>query len=141
MEQSYVWLLIIIFLIIIEAVSVNLTTIWFVISGFIALIMSFFIDDFMLEFGVFTILGIILLIFTRPLFVKLIKKKDEKTNYDRIIGMTGIVTESILKNKTGAVKVDGKVWTAYSDTEIESENAVKVLKIEGTKIKVEEIDI
>ena len=52
--------------------------------------------------------------------------------------MKGIVIEEINKNKLGAVKVDGKVWTAYADQNIKVDSIVKILEINSTKIKVEE---
>ena len=68
---------------------------------------------------------------------KKIKKDKVKTNIDRIVGMKGIVTENITKDNIGEVKVDGKKWSAYSDTDISKNEIVKVLSINSTKIKVE----
>ena len=137
MEQWYVWLAFIIILTVIECTTVNLTTIWFVVSGLVALIISFFTDNYLIQFGVFVILGIILLVTTRPILKKVIKPKNESTNLDRVIGMDAIVTEKISKNNPGEVKVDGKRWSAYADETIEAGETVKVLKIDGVKLKVE----
>ena len=137
MEQWLVWLIIIILLALIEIITINLTTIWFVISGIIALIVSLFVDNYMIQFGTFVILGVILLITTKPFLTKFIKAYKVKTNIDRIIGMTGVVTEKIGKNEDGEVKVDGKKWTAYADKAIKKGDLVKVLEIKGVKIKVE----
>lgn len=140
MSQCLVWLLTIVILILIELATVSLTTIWFVISGLVALIISTFIDNYFIQFGVFVILGVFLLITTKPLLTKLIKVHKEKTNADRIIGMNGVVTEKIGKNFDGEVKVDGKKWTAFADKTINVDSIVKVLEIKGVKIKVERID-
>ena len=137
MEQWLVWLIIVILLTLIEIATINLTTIWFVVSGIVALITSLFIDNYILQFGIFVILGVILLITTKPFLTKFIKEHKVKTNIDRIIGMTGIVTEKIGKNEDGEVKVDGKRWTAYADEKIKKEKLVKVLEIKGVKIKLE----
>lgn len=134
----YIWLMIIILLVIAEAMTVNLVTIWYVASGIVALILSFFIDNFTIQFAIFAILGTILLITTRQTLQKLVDTKKERTNLDRIIGMEGIVIEEISKNHNGAVKVDGKVWTAFSNKKIKVDSTVKVLEINGSKIKVEE---
>ena len=134
--MGYMWLIIIILLVIVEAITVNLTTIWFVVSGLFALIISFFNNNFLIQFAVFTIIGILLLITTRPILKKIIKEHKESTNLDRVIGMIGIVTEKITKTSTGEVKVDGKRWTAYADNEIDIWCTVKVLDINGVKIKV-----
>ena len=139
MEQWVVWLIIVILLALIEITTVNLTTIWFVASGILALIISLFVENYLLQFGTFVVAGVILLITTKPFLTKFIKQHKVHTNIDRIIGMTGVVTEKISKNENGEVKVDGKRWTAFADKTIQQGNLVKVLEIKGVKIKVEKI--
>lgn len=136
----YVWLGVVILLAIAEVISVNLTTIWFVISGLLALGISFITDSFMFQFGVFVVFGIILLVTTKSKLQNLILSHNSKTNLDRILDMTGIVTEKITKKKNGAVKVDGKVWTAFADSTIKVDEEVKILEIDSTKLKVERIE-
>ncbi len=140
MEQWIVWLIIIVILTFLEMITVGLTTIWFVFSGIVALVISFFTDNYLIQFGVFVILGVILLVTTRPLLQKLLKQKNEATNADRIIGMEGIVTEKITKNTPGEVKVDGKRWTAVADKVIKENSVVEVLEINGVKLKVEKVE-
>ena len=77
----YIWLAIVILLTIVEFLTVNLTTIWFVVSAIVALLLSFIIDNFLLQFAVFVILGIALLITTRPTLMKLLIKNKEKNQY------------------------------------------------------------
>lgn len=137
--MSYLWVLIIILLAIAEITTINLTTIWFVASGLVALVLSFFIDNFLIQLGVFVVLGIFLLITTKSKLQALVNEHREKTNLDRIIGMQGYVVEKITKRKNGAVKVDGKVWTAYADKTIPVDSDVKILAIEGVKLKVEKV--
>ena len=131
------WLVLIIFLVIIEILSINLTTIWFVASALVSLILSFLGISFIIQFGIFVVLGIILLITTRPILLKFFKVENVKTNLDMVIGMTGIVTEDILPLETGEVKVDGKRWSAYSDVEIKKDSLITVKEINGVKLKVE----
>ena len=138
MEQWCVWLAVIIILAVLESMTVSLTTIWFVASGLVALLLSFVTDNYLIQFGVFVVLGVILLVTTKPLLQKSLKTKKEPTNAERIIGMTGIVTEKITRNQNGEVKVDGKKWTAYADKTINKDMPVKILKINGVKVKVEE---
>lgn len=130
------WIITIIFLIFLEAISINLVSIWFVISGIVALILSFFIDSFIIQFSVFVILGIILLITTKPVLKKYINVSKEKTNLDRVVGMKGVVTLDIKPLSVGEVKVDGKRWSAISDKEIKEGEIIEVLKIEGVKLIV-----
>lgn len=136
--MEIVWLLIVIGLAIIELFTVNLVTIWFVASGIIALILAILNFSFYIQFAVFVILGIVLLLTTRKSLEKMLNKTKQKTNLDRVVDMIGIVTEDITPNKSGEVKVDGKRWTAISDKEIVKGCNVRILKIDGVKLVVEE---
>jgi len=137
--MTWIWLGIIIVLTLLELATVNLVTVWFIASAIISLILSIFVHNFFIQFLVFVILGLILLVTTRDYLIKLIGDKKEKTNLDRVIGMEAIVTEEISKNKPGEVKVDGKRWTAISTKKIKVDSTVKVLEIDGVKLKVEEV--
>ena len=134
----WIWLGLVITLTLIEVLTTNLVTIWYIASALVSLILSLFIDSYLTQFAVFVILGTVLLFTTRDYLVKLIVKKKEKTNLDRVIGMTGVVTEEITKKKAGEVKVDGKRWTAIANKKIKVDSTVKVLEIDGVKLKVEE---
>ena len=131
----YFWLIIIIVLSIIEALTMNLVSIWFIISGLFALITSFIIDEFLIQFAIFVVLGIILMILTRnTLEEKLVKK--EKTNLDRVVGMKGVVTKDFDEMNNGEVKVDGKLWSAVSTDRLKVGNMVEILEINSVKLIV-----
>ena len=134
----YTWLSIVVALAILEIATVNLVSIWFVVSDIIAMITSLFTDNIIIQASIFIIFGIIFMLLTKKIIKKIIPNK-EKTNLDRIIGMTGIVISKITKNKSGEVKVDGKIWTAISNTTINENEPVKILEINSTKLKVEKI--
>ena len=136
----WIWLGIIITLTLIEISTVNLVTVWYIVSAIIALGLSFFVEDYLIQFSVFVILGTILLFTTRSLLLKLLVKRKEKTNLDRVIGMIGFVTQEITKKNPGEVKVDGKKWTAIADKKIKPGSTIKVLEMEGVKLKVEEVE-
>ena len=139
MSYWVMWLVVVVLLAIIEASTVNLVSIWFVISGLVALIVSLFTEAFYIQFGVFVLLGIILLVITKPAMNKMVKEKETKLNLERILGMEGIVTEEIEKNKIGEVKVDGKLWSAVSDVTIPVNSVVKAISMEGVKLVVEKV--
>ena len=137
MEAWIYWLIIILILSSIEIITINLVTIWFVASAAIALVVSLFTDSFYIQFLVFGIAGLIIMVLTRPILRKLLKKDDTKTNLDRVIGMSGICTEEISsKNDIGEVKVDGKRWSAISSSKIKKGDVVIITEINGVKLKV-----
>lgn len=134
-----IWLIIFIVLVIIELLTINLVTIWFAIAAVFALIVDVITRNTMLEMLVFTVSSLLLLLLTKPLIKRIKVKKIESTNLDMVINKVGIVTEDILNDKIGEVKVLGKKWSAYSDSEIKKQEKVKILSIDGVKLKVEKM--
>ena len=120
------WLIVIVLLVFLEVSTINLVCVWFILSGLVSLILSFFIESFYILFAVLT----------RPILVKKLARKNVKTNSDRVLGMEGVVTEEINKLKIGEVKVDGKRWSAISDEKIEVGTTIIVESIDGVKLVV-----
>lgn len=136
MDMWILWLIIVILLAVIEGLTINLVSIWFIASGLVSLFLSFIIDSFCILFIIFVALGLVLMIITRPILLKKFGHKNVKTNLDRVIGMEGLVTEDISKLKVGEVKVDGKRWSAISDQKITEGTRVIVERVEGVKLCV-----
>lgn len=133
--EVWIWLGLIVILSIIEAVTVELVSVWFIASAIVSLILQVLGLDFKLCFIIFVLLGIVLMITTRKYLLKLLQVKKTSTNIDRIIGMKALVTKDI--KDVGEVKVDGKIWTAVSDDALSAGDYAKVLEINSTKLKVE----
>ena len=133
------WLVLFVVLALFELATVNLVSIWFSLGALIATFVSLATDNLMIHLAVFTISSILLLLLTKPFVKKMKKREGVPTNLDMVIGKTGVVTEKIEKDGIGEVKVLGKKWSAYSDKEVEENSKVKVLSINGVKLKVEEI--
>ena len=133
------WLVLFIVLALFELATVNLVSIWFSLGALITTFVSLVTDNLMIHLAVFTISSILLLLLTKPFVKKMKKREGVPTNLDMVIGKTGVVTEKIEKDEIGEVKVLGKKWSAYSDKEIEENSKVKILSINGVKLKVEEI--
>lgn len=132
----YNWLIVATILGIFEVLTTSLVSIWFVISAIVTMIVSLFTDNLFIQIGIFAILGVILMPFSKKIYLKM-KVNEIKTNFDRIIGMKGIVTEDIIDGNIGEVKVDGKKWSAYADNNILKGEYVKILSINSVKLKVE----
>lgn len=131
----YIWLAIAVVLAIIEMSTVNLVSIWYIISSISAMLISLMTDNISVQVAVFVLGGTILLILTKDAIKKILPEKT-KTNIDRIIGMEGIVTKKITKKVPGEVKVDGKHWTAVAEETIPVDSTVEILEINSTKLKV-----
>lgn len=137
--MSFIWMISFIVLVLIEIFTINLVTIWFAIGALISFFVSLCTENIGLEILIFIVVSLITLLFTKKAVNKIKDKEMIPTNLDRVIGQTGIVTEKIKPLEPGEVKVDGKKWTAIADEEIDINDEVKILSINGVKLKVEKI--
>lgn len=138
--MAYVWLAVAIAMGVVEGATFNLVSVWFAGGAAVAFFTALFGGAFPLQLALFIVVSAILLACLRPLAKRRAAVKPDPTNADRLIGMTGIVTEPIDNvQATGAVKVAGVEWTARSeqDTVIEAGVQVKILRISGVKLYVE----
>lgn len=135
----FLWLILFIVLIITELLTINLVTIWFAFGALLALVVEVSFSNIVLDIITFVITSFLLIILTKPIIGRLKVKKVEATNLDMVINKIGIVTEDIKQDKIGKVKVLGKRWSAYSNTELKKDEKVKILSIDGVKLKVEKI--
>ncbi len=140
----YFWAALTVVLIIIEALTVQLVTIWFAVGSLAAVVANLLGADILWQFIIFTAVSLLVLLLTRPYVKKIVERHTEPTNADRVIGETAIVTEKIdnISGK-GQVKVGSVVWTARSEdgSIIEENESVTVEKIEGVKVIVSKIKV
>ena len=133
------WIVLLVVLIIVEAVTAQLVTIWFAAGAAAALIAELCGLQQWLQWVIFIAVSAVALIVTRPLVRKVTKKAVQPTNADRCIGQTAVVTEDIdnIEGK-GQVHVNGVTWTARSSdgSVFRKDERVIVEKIEGVKLVV-----
>ena len=135
----YIWIGAIVIFLVAEAATPQLTTIWFAIGSLGALIAALVGMELWLQLAVFVVLSLVLLALTRPLVKKFLNPKNEKTNADRLIGTTAIVTEEINNLlAVGEVKASGQMWTARAEYEeiIPIGEKVEIVRIDGVKLIV-----
>ena len=139
---KFTWLALLILFTIGEAVTVGLTSIWFAAGSLAALIFALLEAPLWLQIAVFMVVSALCLLAIRPVMQKYFNSNVEATNADRILGSEAIVTEDILNIQgKGAVAIGGLTWSARSehDVPIPSGTLVRVLRIEGVKVFVEEL--
>ena len=138
--EPYYWIIAFVVLLVIEAVTLGLTTIWFAGGAFVAFILALCGVPFWIQIVVFFVVSIALLFLTRPIVTKYFNVRKFRTNYDGVIGKVAKVTEKIDNfNSTGAAALNGQTWTARAaeDYEIyEPGTLVKVTDIQGVKLIV-----
>ena len=137
------WVVALVVFLIVEAVTAGLVSIWFVFGSLVPLICAALGAAVWLQIFWFVIVSVATLVLTRPLVKRYVDSRSVATNADRSIGRAAVVTERIDNlAATGAVKLDGVVWTARSTDDavaIETGERVTVRAIEGVKLIVERI--
>ncbi len=140
LTQPLCWLILLAILLAIEVITLGLTTIWFAGGALAALGASMLGANVWIQIGIFVVVSVVLLIFTRPIAVKYLNGKREKTNYEGIIGKLVKVTETIDNyNQKGKAVVGGQEWTARAENDnevFEAGELVKVVNIAGVKLIV-----
>lgn len=119
-----------------EIFTVGFLLFWFGIGALIALIVSLFTTNLIIQTIVFLVSSVILLLATKPFVNKFLNNKNIATNAFSIVGKKAIVIKDIdsIKGK-GQIKVDSEVWSAESEDgdPISKDTEVKIVKIDGVK--------
>jgi len=138
MEMAWIWLIVMVFMILLEIMSFNLVTIWFALGAFITIFVSLLTGNFAIQILSFILVTTVSLLATRKFMTKIKRTDPIKTNLDAVVGKMGIVVDDIGKDNNGAVKIDNKIWTAVS---LENEylavgRKVEIVSIQGVKLMV-----
>ena len=136
-----VWLALIVLFVVIEALTYGLATIWFAGGALAAAIGAFAGMELQPQLWLFFGVSLFLLLVTRPLAVRYMKKTTPKSSVNSVIGRTAIVTEKIDNlSQKGKVKIYDVDWLACSkdnDDVIEEGSVVVVKEVHGVRLTVE----
>lgn len=138
----FLWLVLFVVFLIVEAGTVALVSIWFALGALAALVSCALGAEMWLQITVFLVVSLVLL----ALLWKRVRSKltTTKTNVDSVIGAEGYVTEAIDNlSYTGRVKLGGITWAARSASGagIPVGTLVKVERIEGVKVFVSPAEV
>ncbi len=132
------WLGIMVTFLIIEAITVGLTTIWFAIGAFFAMIAAALGVMTPIQIVIFFAVSLTLLLFTRPIVVKYVNPHKIKTNYEDAVDKTVKVIERVDNvNGTGKAVLSGQEWTARTKEDemgLEEGELARVVGVEGVKL-------
>lgn len=140
MNMVIFWIIAAVVLLIIEAATMGLTTIWFAGGCIAALVLALLGLPLWAQAGVFACVSVLLLFLTRPLAVRFLGVRSVPTNADSLIGQEAVVLERVDNLQgTGRVLIRGQEWTARAvrnEVEIDKDEIVTVRSIEGVKLIV-----
>lgn len=133
---TYLWLVLAIGLSIVEISTTSLVCIWFVVGSLFAFAISFITKSLGIQLLAFVLVSGASLAITKPLVKKYLNKAPVPTNMDMLIGKTCFVTEDILPDKKGRVKIDGLTWLAQSNFPLRKGEECIIVKIIGATLMV-----
>lgn len=142
--EAFVWLGLLIAFLVIEFITIGLTSIWLAGGALVALLLNIAGLNLFWQVGAFFVVSLLLLFFTRPIAVKYINVRHEKTNYEGVIGKVVRVTETVNNMaQTGTAVVNGLEWTARAEKDrdvLEPGALAKVVSISGVKLIVKKYE-
>ncbi|WP_028043162.1 NfeD family protein [Candidatus Stoquefichus massiliensis] len=143
MSITFIWTLVLVISVIVEAITVDLVSIWFGLGAIAALIGEWLGLSQAMQMVLFAVISVICIIVSRPLAKKYLRGNTIKTNLDRIIGKHCLVTETITADNKGEVKVMGNLWAATSlnNEKIQAGEYAEVISIEGSHVVVKKINM
>lgn len=132
-----IWLIMAGICLIIEIMTVGFLIFWFAIGALLAMVVSFFTNNVIMQTSVFVISSTILIFATKPFVKKFASNKNAiQTNVYSTVGKIGIVTKDIDSLQSlGQVKVGGEIWSAIGldDMNIPQGTEVEIKEIKGVK--------
>jgi membrane protein implicated in regulation of membrane protease activity len=136
-----IWFSLFIVAALIEMNTMDLTSIWFSVGALLAFILAIATAPEWLQIAVFIVTSLVLILSVRPIAKKYLRTNVISTNTDRLVGKVAVCTKHIPAGERGEVKIDGKYWMAIttSEEDIEADEKVEVLAIEGVKLVVDRI--
>lgn len=143
MSITFIWTLVLVISVIVEAITVDLVSIWFGLGAIAALIGEWVGLSPTIQMILFAVISVVCIIISRPLAKKYLRGNTIKTNLDRIIGKHCLVTETITADNKGEVKVMGNLWAATSlnNEKIQAGEYAEVVSIEGAHVIVKKINM
>ena len=142
MNLMTIWLIVFVACIVIEIITMGLTTIWFAGGALIAAVAAALNAPLWLQIVLFIAVSLALLYFTRPVAVKYFNKDRVRTNAESLVGKQAIViSESNNLQGIGQVTVGGQEWSARTTIEgitLPVGSVVIIRAISGVKLMVEE---
>ena len=139
-REAIVWLALFVILLIVELLTVGLTSIWFAGGALAALVLELLGVDLIWQIGAFILVSFVLVYFTRPFAVKYVNAHHEKTNYEQAVGKIVRITQRVDDlAQTGKGILDGMEWTVRTDSKevLEKDTLARVIRISGVKLIVE----
>ena len=135
------WLAVGVLFLIVELLTTALVSIWFVPSAIITCLLSFVVDNLLIQIAIFVVLSAVFMVVCRKIYNKHIKKPvDDVDQNEKLLGKTATVTEDT-NGITGRILVGDVYWRAVSENGdiIQKGETVKIKGVNGTTLVINKL--
>ena len=140
-SMAVIWLIIAVVCGLIEAGTIALVSVWFVIGAVVSFFMALiFPESILLQIFVFILFSILSLVFIRPVAKKYVDKYTRGGNINSKVHKTGVVVQEIKKDEKGRVKIGDVEWLAVSNEDISEGTKVRITNVDGNTLCVEKVE-
>ncbi len=140
-SMAVIWLIIAVVCGLIEAGTIALVSVWFVIGAVVSFFMALiFPESILLQIFVFILFSILSLVFIRPVAKKYVDKYTRGGNINSKVDKTGVVVQEIKKDEKGRVKIGDVEWLAVSNEDISEGTKVRITNVDGNTLCVEKVE-
>ena len=132
----WVWLAVTALSLILEFITMEMASIWFVAGGILGMILAACGVGWEIQLIVFILVSLILLLSLRKIALKLLlKNTNAKTNAVGEIGKTVKLLTDISDEKPGTIKLNDVVWNVVAEdgSEIKAGTKVEIVELKGNK--------
>lgn len=136
------WLILVAVMLIIEIITLGLTTIWFSLGAVAAAIAAGAGAPLWIQILLFSVVSVVIMILVRPFAMKVMDRNRTRTNIEEVIGEQAEVMEEIdNQREQGKVRFRGVEWMARSvdGKGIAAGEMVKVEAVSGVKLLVKKL--
>lgn len=145
-ELAILWGIVCLLCIVIEMTTGTFFLLCVSVGALGALVVALLGGGFDVQVLTLSVVAAGMIVFVRPLIVRLLKKshhKERLSNVDAVMGREGVVSQTIESGRFGRVAIDGDDWKACAGQRLltlEKGSAVRVVGREGIILTVEPID-
>ena len=144
MSPWLIWLIVAFAFAILEMITTGFMVIWLSVAAIVALLFSIiFPEAIAIQIGIWGIVSLILLLFTKK-FADKVTTNSVPTNVYSIIGKkANVIVEINGEKSTGQVKVDGDIWSAKTEefnAIVSVGTVVEIIRVDGVKVVVKTLE-
>lgn len=137
------WIVVAVVCFIAEMITPSFFIAWFGVGAVVAAFLALFGMSFGWQIGMFIVVGVVLVVFTKKMSVKWFRpEKMRKTNVEAAVGSRGSVMQAIPEGGFGQVRVGTETWMAAADDglPIPFGAVVTVVRVDGVHLVVNASD-